>query len=283
MTTRDFMVRTSIPEETGTIVGRVFDLQIPILVSASVFWNWLPAGQTKTGRFKEPSGRLGDLPDIALDSAGFTAQSKWGGYPWSWGQYVELAALLRPTWWASMDLCCEPEIAADRSEVGRRIWETTTGLVMLLTQVDCWRAQGMDWLQDPMPVIQGWTPDDYCRSAGQIGSWLGKMGREWPALVGVGSVCRRTTGGIADILDALDRELPKHVRCHFFGAESAAVRMLAVHSRAASTDSMAWDYAARMGKKGQPSRVADRADAMERWVGRQREHAEGPLQVRLRF
>lgn len=278
------MVRTSIPEDTGALVGRAFDLQIPILISASVFWRWGPGGPTsRTGQFKEPSGRLGDIPDIALDSAGFTAQSKWGGYPWSWAQYVELAAMLRPTWWASMDLCCEPEIAADRSEVGRRIWETTTNLVMLLTQVDCWRARGLDWLQDPTPVLQGWTPDDYCRSAGQIGSWLAKLGREWPALVGVGSVCRRTTGGIADILDAMDRELPTHVRTHWFGAESAAVRMLAAHPRAASTDSMAWDYAARMGKRGQPSRVADRADAMERWVGKQRQHADGPLQVRLRF
>lgn len=281
----DFIIRTSLPEDSGTLPKRAFDLELPVLVSAGVFWKWdgkRSEGAT-TGKFKNPSGVLGSILDIALDSAGFTAMSQWGGYPWEPAEYIELAAQLGPTWWSSMDLCCEPEIAGDPAEVSRRMWETTMYLVRILVRLDRWRPEGLTWLQDPMPVLQGWTPDDYCRHAGQVGYWLGRMGREWPGLVGVGSVCRRSVGGISDILDALDRELPAHVRLHFFGAESEAVSMLAAHPRPLSTDSMAWDLNARMSKGGAPSSVVARAANMERWIARQRDHANGPVQLRMRW
>lgn len=44
--------------------------------------------------------------------------------------------------------------------------------------------------------------------------------QHWPALVGIGSVCRRNVSGrdgIASIVDALDTAPPKHVRFHLFG------------------------------------------------------------------
>src|SRR4051794_25549842 len=70
-----------------------------------------------------PAGLFSGVP-VALDSAGFVALHRYGDYPWTVAEYVELAAAYPWDWWAQMDLCCEPEIARDRDEVGRRIAAT---------------------------------------------------------------------------------------------------------------------------------------------------------------
>lgn len=101
-----------------------------------------------------------------------------------------------------------------------------------------------------MPVLQGWEPDDYLRSAELTDVVLTTRGLAgaWPDLIGVGSVCRRRlngTDGIHAILDQLDRALPKHVGLHLFGVHSEAIAELADHPRVASYDSQAWGQDSR--------------------------------------
>ncbi len=133
-----------------------------------------------------------------------------------------------------------------------------------------------------MPVLQGWQVDDYRRSADLLPV------DEWPDLVGLGSVCRRSVNGedgIIAIVDALDRTLPKNVRLHLFGVKGAALDVLGRHERIKSIDSMAWDMAAR--RKWPTGRTMDkRIGEMHRWRNAQLErvtNASAGMQCRLDF
>jgi hypothetical protein len=76
-------------------------------------------------------------------------------------EYIDLAVMLRPVWWAAQD-CCEREIAADHSEVTRRIRNTVFSLGETFARVIHWNRElpGQP-ATAPMPVIQGWRVDDY--------------------------------------------------------------------------------------------------------------------------
>ena len=99
---------------------------------------------------------------MALDSGGFVAMRKYGGYRWKVLDYLELAVMLRPVWWAAQDYCCEPEIAADPAEVTKRIRNTVFTLGETLARVIHWNQvlPGQPAVA-PMPVIQGWRPQDF--------------------------------------------------------------------------------------------------------------------------
>jgi len=217
----------------------------------------------------------------ALDSAGFTAMIQ-GGYRWTVDQYVEFivhsaaagaAGSVMPfpwEWWSAMDYCCEPEIAANRGEVERRIDLTVESYGDTLDALEYWRGEGFTNTPDPLPILQGRTPADYVRCAGELAAAIdarhvcqcpaGELGGNCdatyhrnaaglPELVGLGSVCRRELNGpegLIAVLDALHAALPSHVRLHLFGVKGELLALL--HrwgGRVASVDSMAWDDAAR--------------------------------------
>jgi hypothetical protein len=120
-------------------------------------------------------------------------------------------------------------------------------------------------LAPPMPVLQGWTPAEYVQCA----DWLPILA--WPALVGLGSVCRRALhgpDGILAILEAVDRILPPHTKLHLFGVKSSALDYLAHHPRVASVDSMAWDVSARAERRTGRD-MAFRIGHMHAWADRQ--------------
>jgi hypothetical protein len=156
--------------------------------------------------------------------------SKYGGYPWSRESYVTLAGSFPWEWWASRDYCCEAEIAKDRTEVE---WRIKTTAEEYFECIDEAKRQGVP---PPLPVLQGRAPQDY--------EWCASLMGDLPALVGVGSMCRRVVKELVAVVEHLDRALPPAVKLHLFGVKSAGVRALAGHSRVASTDSMAWDYRA---------------------------------------
>jgi hypothetical protein len=98
---------------------------------------------------------------------------------------------------------------------------------------------------------------------------------EWPALVGVGSVCLRHLTGpnnLYRIVDALEEALPSHVGFHLFGVKSTALAKLKDRSRVISADSMAWNYAARREAyaKRIPKTKELLCEKMTTWVERQR-------------
>jgi hypothetical protein len=226
-------LRIGLPLTGGYLVNEARAHGIPVLFSANAFAARDDAGRVEIRR--PARGRLEGL-DASLDSAGFVAMSRYGGYDWTVAQYVGLAAAHAWTWWSQMDCCCEPEIARDVAERRLRIAETAH------LYAECAKRAGDQGIAAPMPVLQGWTPDDYRRSMDRLPV------RDWPSLVGVGSVCRRDTqgpNGLARVIDALDRVLPGDVRLHLFGVKGSALDVLGRHPRVFSVDSMAWDMVAR--------------------------------------
>lgn len=186
----------------------------------------------------------------------------YGGYRFSVCQYAALAKEMAPTWWAQMDFCCEPEIADTRYEVFRRIDRTIEHLHQ------CRSEASSIGIAAPLIVLQGWKPEDYV--SGPV--WDG--GFDWPALVGVGSVCRRHLhgeNGLLRVIGRLDQKLPPHVKLHFFGVKGSALRYLEHHPRFASMDSMAWNIEARhiAHRKGVSASNEYRAENIEPWLKRQ--------------
>lgn len=259
------IIRVGIPASFGRFSTVAKTIGAPILVSANAFWRSVAErriGSNWPGSFGLPNADVFNGADVALDSAGFVAMFRYWDYQWTLGDYVNLAGRMRPTWWAAPDYCCEPQIAADRGEVLERVKRT---------------AFKLDWARQvaadrgvfpPMPVLQGWLPDDYLRCA--------EMMPDLPDLVGIGSVCRRNLGGDAGLIrvvTTLDRHLPSHVQFHLFGAKGTAIAALSGHPRVKSVDSVAWDFAARRERQRNNElscTVAYRAGYMRRWYEAQR-------------
>jgi hypothetical protein len=238
------------------VLERARTMGAPILVSANSLWD------NKRQRFGRYKGYAGF--DVALDSGGFEAMRRYGGYRWSAVQYLALAKLMQPTWYAQMDFCCEPELAANQAAVYARIDRTVAGLV------ECQEIAERLGMPRPMPVLQGWSPDDYCQGPIYDPSFV------WPALVGIGSVCRRDVHGptgILAVISALHARVPEHVRFHLFGVKSAVLKCLVDQfpNRIQSIDSMAWSYRAR--RIAQERNVSCngelRAEVMGAWYERQ--------------
>ena len=268
-------VRIGLPKTTGALPGAAFDLEAPVLVSANSLWD------DKRKRFREPGSAITDL-DVALDSAGFVAMHLYGGYRWTVEQYVELAGLWGWTWWSAMDLACEPELAGDQAAINDRIWGTAYNLAYCRKVARTWREAGADWLTDPMPIVQGWTADDYERCVDLFDDVLDG---EWPEMIGVGSVCRRHLhgpAGLLTILGRLDAVLPPHVKLHLFGVKSQALAALANHPRVVSVDSLAWDEGARRDarQRGASNTIANKRRHMADWYAKQ-SPAVNPPQLSL--
>lgn len=225
-----------------------------------------------------PLACLRDVP-ACLDSAGFVAMAKYRGFDWTVAQYVALGAAHPWLWFASMDACVEPEVAPNRCQVLDRIAWTVA------LNRECLReARHLGCADRLMPVIQGARPDDYLRCLDGM-AWATDRAR-----LGVGSMCRRRTGGVDGILacvDAIDRALgAAPARLHLFGVKSDAAEALRAHPRIESADSQAYGVQARqvvlrqnLAQLGQgdllgpPLRISksDRLVAAEmgRWFGKQ--------------
>lgn len=262
----------------GPILERARTLQTTALISANGLSRW----SAKRGWREWIGWRHGQLPNarglagLCLDSAGFVAASRYGGFPWTIANYVKLAAAYPFRWWASADYCVEPEIAGDREEVVDRLSRT------IRANRDCRRLADDFGIADTMmPVIQGRSPTDYERCVDALGGLLRPTG-----ILGVGSMCRRDIHGpegLIAVIDHLDRILPAGIRLHAFGVKGTALPFLLPYShRIASIDSQAYGIGARRAalRRGIAKTDALVADHLQQWVGAQRARlAQRPLQL----
>ncbi|MGI8547331.1 MAG: DUF7221 family queuine tRNA-ribosyltransferase-like protein [Gemmatimonadaceae bacterium] len=251
-----------LPVPGGALAEGARALGAPVLVSANAFA--VRDEDRAFLRFRAPSAALSGM-DVALDSAGFVAMARYGGYDWTPEQYVtQLVAAFPFTWWSSMDCCVEPEVASDRTAVRLRVAETSR------MYVECRRVARDLGLSAPLPILQGRTPGDY-----EFAADLHPVALDWPDLIGVGSMCRRHTDGpegLLAVVERLDQVLPSHVKLHLFGVKSdgcsALMREAAYSDRIASIDSCAWDFAAR--KRYPTGRTMERrVGVMREWYERQ--------------
>jgi|JI6StandDraft_1071083.scaffolds.fasta_scaffold47148_2 hypothetical protein len=253
------LVRIGLPLTGGSLVAHALARGLPVLMSANAFARRYPRGHQRAGSMRGFRTQLQHLRGLncALDSAGFCATSIYRGFPWSVEQYVDLAASFPFAWWASMDLCNEPEVAHDKATRMLRLAETVR------LYISCCNAAARRGIGPPTPVLQGFEPAEYVTCARMLPI------ESWPALVGVGSMCRRNVHGpqgLLAVLEALDAELPSHVKLHVFGVKSGALSYLArfFSHRVEATDSCAWDVAARA--EFRTGRTMERRIAhMERW------------------
>lgn len=248
----------------GPILERVQELRAPALISANCLsiWSrrngWPNWGGWRLDKLKNARG----LHSLCLDSAGFVATANYGGFPWSIGQYVALAAAFPFRWWASIDYCTEAEIAGDRDEVLDRISRT------IRANLDSWRMGCDAGIGGTfLPVIQGRAPADYERCADGISACI-QSGR----LIGVGSMCRREIHGpegLIAVVDHLDRLLPPGIRLHLFGVKGSAIPfLLPFRHRIASLDSQAYGVTARRDayRRGAVKTDGLVADHLEQWL-----------------
>lgn len=224
--------------------------------------------------------RLARVPvaacDWALDSGGFTELRLHGGWQTSPQAYADEArrwrdAAGRLAWAAIQDWMCEPFMVE------------RTGLTVAEHQartIASWHdlrrvAPDVPWV----PVLQGWHPDDYLAHVEAYRA----AGTDLAALpvVGLGSVCRRQ--GMAEA-EAVVRQLAGlGIRLHAFGFKTQGLRRCG--DALASSDSLAWSYAARRDPPLAGCRHANCANCMRyalAWRRRVIRIVDGPRQ-RLLF
>ena len=250
-------IRVGLPRPGGALAAAARALGYKVMVSANSFVVRDSFGDP--ARVRQPA-RGFDGVDAALDSGGFVGMSHYGDLPLPTEAYVHRVVASYPwTWYAQPDYCCEPKVAASRSDI--RLRQAASVALFL----DCTAIASRAGLPGPIAVLQGWTPEDYHRS------WdLLPLGAA-PPLVGVGSVCaRRVHGptGLMAVVHRIDRVLPPGVQLHLFGVKSAGIRAIlsegALDGRVRSIDSMAWDFIARVRFRTGRT-VARRVGVMRAW------------------
>lgn len=175
------------------------------------------------------------LAPWALDSGGFTELSMFGGWTVDVVTYAQRVRRFaeevgRLAWAAPQDWMCEPAVlkrtGLDVAEHQRRTVRNLLDLRMILDQ-------------PVIPVLQGWTRDDYMRHVEEYQRAGVDLTNE--ALVGVGTVCRRqdtaSAGVIIEDLSALG------LRLHGFGVKMKGLVRYA--GSLSSADSLAWSFNAR--------------------------------------
>lgn len=172
----------------------------------------------------------------ALDSGGFTELSMFGEWRTTVTEYVAAVRRYRDEignldWAAPMDWMCEPWIVAKTGLSAAEHQRRTIVNLLELRSV----APDVPFI----PVLQGWTLDDYTSHVDQYAAAGVDLTAE--PTVGLGSVCRRqNTDEIGAIVERLSRE---GLRLHGFGVKGEGIARYGW--MLASADSMAWSARGR--------------------------------------
>jgi hypothetical protein len=172
-----------------------------------------------------------------LDSGGFTELSMFGAWQTTEAEYIAAARRYRDeignlTYASPQDWMCEPFVVAKTGlTVQEHQCKTIENYLHLINA-----APDVPWV----PVLQGWTIGDYLRCVEMYDA----VGVDLAAqpLVGLGSVCRRQNTSEAAFIIARLHQAGLH-NLHGYGFKLGGLR--AAGSRLASSDSMAWSFAAR--------------------------------------
>ncbi|MFC5550168.1 DUF7221 family queuine tRNA-ribosyltransferase-like protein [Massilia aerilata] len=283
----DFVMRVGLPHSGGRLAAHAFNEDFKVMVSASAFWN------RATRQFHMPKATdLSEL-DFALDSAGYTGILNFQRnglqdgmacvFPWDYAAYMEFANLSGCSWYSQADLCVENQVARDREAIDYRIRATATLLEGMLQILYAWQNElsrscnstvVANLLRPPVPVLQGRNIGDYLFSLELLNSvwdrWNGWL--DTPALIGVGSMCRRDLHdpeeGLYAIAEALGRNFPKGSRAHFFGVKNQALNEIPKMGFIASSDSMSYDFNSRVKahKARAPNSMERRTKEMSEWM-----------------
>lgn len=222
-----------------------------ILISAGSLWS--------TQRKKFIRRNPPPHSSFFLDSGGFTALHRFGGYPFTREEYLDLIWHYAPDLVATMDYPCEPDINRGGlqplcgREGLRRVelcgLESNAERIRATVENAAWLL-GRDVPADTtvIPVVQGYTLDEYmaCLDLYEERGIL-----EAVEYLGIGSMCRRELVGriaplVVRIVDRVWTTRPA-MKFHLFGLKLTALRNAAIFSRTHSVDSAAWSLDPRRG------------------------------------
>jgi hypothetical protein len=176
---------------------------INVMYSAGGFWNASAKGWRRD-RFMPWAGLR------FLDCGGFTLLNKYGDYPFTVPEYMNLVAKLKPDYYATLDYPCEPDIS-------RKVGMTSNLDRIRMTVAKAGAVIDWAW-QVPgqvVPVIQGYTLSEYKKCI-DLYAVLGTL-REYMA---VGSMCRRISSSeLARLIEGIHEHAKQAgvKRLHFFG------------------------------------------------------------------
>jgi hypothetical protein len=202
--------------------GWLARLDVPLMVSH----------RTLRTRRTLPVARVG----WALDSGGFTELALHGRWQTTVAEYAAAVArytdqIGRLAWAAPQDWMCEPAMLARTGLTVAAHQALTVDNYCTLRQA----APGLPFI----PVLQGWRLTDYLACVDRYATAGVDLARL--PLVGLGSVCRRQHTHQLGLLVA---ELAAaELRLHGFGVKHHG--LIGYADQLASTDSLAWSYAAR--------------------------------------
>lgn len=202
-------------------------------------------------RLRGKWGRKAPLPAklkrVLLDSGAFTELFSHGCYRHTVEEYADAAA----PWCAdgrvvaivTQDYMCEPVMLA---KTGLGVAEHQRRTIERYDDLFIYWHLGLGQTTPIMPVLQGWTAEDYVAHLRAYGH------RITPGMwLGVGSVCKRQGSPkvIVAILKAIRAELRamglEGVRLHGFGVKKTALADPEVRALLDTADSNAWSYHAR--------------------------------------
>lgn len=207
---------------------------VPVLLPASSF----------ARKGLKPPALPEHVTERAVDCGGFVATLRWGDYRYTPDEYVAWCRSVRPSWAATMDYCCEPEVLGAEGLVLHRQDRTTE---MAWRFWVGYRDEPWAWV----PTVQGWAVDDYRRHARDLAPLVRAMSAHYGGSafrVGVGTLCRRASVGmIRDVVCAVREELPG-IGLHLWGVKLGLFRSAGgVPPGVVSVDSAAWS--GPMGKR----------------------------------
>lgn len=172
----------------------------------------------------------------ALDSGGFTELSLYGAWRTTEADYARAAARYAVeigglVWAAPQDWMCEAHVLKKTGlDIPTHQARTITSVLSLRAQ-----ERRVHWI----PVLQGFSEHDYIAHAESYAR--AGLDLRTEALVGVGSICRRSgTVEAEQIMRALTR---LGLRLHAFGAKVTGLARYA--DVLSSSDSLAWSFRAR--------------------------------------
>jgi hypothetical protein len=180
---------------------------------------------------------------LFIDSGGFMELKLHGRYTMSEDEYLDIIERVKPTAFFVQDYMCEPELLAATGEtVALHQLRTLRSYLSLSRKIrERQRRSGRPFPGRLLPVLQGWTPEDYARHARMYRAAGVKL---YTNIFGVGTLCCRTDiEEVKAIIKAIQEVSPMGL--HAFGLKITALQDPYLSRALYSADSMAWSLHAR--------------------------------------
>ena len=169
---------------------------VPVLYSAG---SWFVGGKLRVPL------HLNRVNDIICDCGSFTLHQRFGGFPFSWGQYMDWVGKINPKWFALWDKPGDPMATQKLIEKHGK--------------------------SNGIPTCQGDKPSDYRAHAKDLRGYK---------LIAVGNMVRDDINYKA-IIDAILTELPD-VKLHLWGfGLNRLKKIIPLNNQVESVDSSSWN------------------------------------------